>query len=102
MSRNNTKHNALVKDVESKLVSMGLVLKASKCRSLSIEGGKTTNHQFTLNNSVHISFVLQKPMKFLGSEVLGNSNPSVIFAMMKTKLETKLHNINESSLRGEH
>ena len=41
-------------------------------------------------------------MKFLGSEVLGNSTPSVIFTMMKTKLEIKLYNINKSFLRGKH
>ena len=59
MSRNSTKHDALVKDVENKLVSMGLVLKASKCRSLSIQGGRTTDHPFTLNKSgEHFSFHL--------------------------------------------
>ena len=41
-------------------------------------------------------------MKFLGSEVSGNTSPSVIFALMKNKLETKLQNINNSTLRGEH
>ena len=105
ISRNSTKHNQLVKDVENKLSSMGLILKASKCRSLSIQGGKTTNCQFTLNNSgqiFKIPSVLENPMKFLGSEVTGNTSPSVMFSMMKTKLETKLSNINKSSLRGEH
>ena len=105
ISRSSTKHNKLVKDVEKKLSSMGLILKAQKCRSLSIQGGKSKNLTFTLNNSgkpFNIPSVLEKPMKFLGSEVLGNTSPSVIFALMKTKLETKLQNINKSTLRGEH
>ena len=41
-------------------------------------------------------------MKFLGSKVLGNSSPSVMFEMMKRILETKLCNINKSSLQGDH
>ena len=32
ISRNSTKHSKLVKDVENKLASMGLILKAQKCR----------------------------------------------------------------------
>ena len=105
ISRNSTKHSNLVKDVENKLDSMGLILKAQKCRSLSIQGGKTNKCIFTLNNSgqpFDIPSVLEKPMKFLGSEVSGNTSTSVIFAFIKAKLETKLQNINKSIMRGEH
>ena len=93
ISRHSTKHDALLKDVENKLVSIGLVLKASKYKSLSIQGGRTTNHQFTLNKfgkHLVISSVLEKPKKYLGSEVLEDSSPSGMYALMKTKLETKL------------
>ena len=41
-------------------------------------------------------------MKFLGSEVAENNNPHARFAMIFSKLETKLENINKSTLRGEH
>ena len=105
ISRNSTKHQQLVKDVETKLKTMGLVLKAPKCRSLSITGGKTSNIHFTLNNSgseVKILFVLEKNMKFLESEVTGDSSKSAMFASMKLKLETKLENIHKSTLRGEY
>ena len=91
ISRNNTKHQQLVKDVETKLKSMGLVLKASKCRSLSITGGKTSNIHFTLNNSgseVQILFVLEKNINFLGSEVTGYSSKSAMIASMKLKLKS--------------
>ena len=41
-------------------------------------------------------------MKFLGSEMTQENNPNAMFDTMKTKLETKLQNINKSSLRGEY
>ena len=105
ISRNSTKHQQLVKDVEIKLKSIGLTLKAPKCRSLSIQGGKISNISFSLDNSgnpVNILSVLEKPMKFLGSEVTGDNSQSAMFASMKTKIETKLENINKSTLRGEY
>ena len=45
ISRNIRQHQALVTDVENKLQSMGLIIKAPKCRSLSIQSGKTTKRE---------------------------------------------------------
>ena len=84
---------------------MGLVLKAPKRRSLSITGGKTSNIHFTLNNSgseVKRISVLEKNMKFLESEVTGDSSKSAMFASIKLKLESKLENIHKSTLLGEY
>ena len=89
ISNNSIKHQQLVKDVEKKLQSMGLTLKPSKCRSLSIQGGKTKLHHFTLNNSgkpVNILSVIEKPMKFLGSEITKDNTTSAMFVTMKSKL----------------
>ena len=105
MSRNSIKHQQIVKDVEEKLKSMGLVLKAPKCRSLSLKGGKTANVPFNLTKTggpVVIQSVLDKPMKFLGSEVTRDNSQSAMFAVMSSKLESKLQNINRSTLRGEY
>ena len=58
-----------------------------------------------MNNAgspVNILSVLDKHMKFLGSEVTGDNSESAMFSIMKTKLETKLENINKSTLRGEY
>ena len=90
-------------DVEKKLKTMGLILKAPKCRSLSIKGGTACNIPFTLDNSgspVQVLSVLDRHMKFLGSEMTGNTTESAMFVTIKTKLETKLENIKRSSLRG--
>ena len=106
MSRNIKQHQTLVTDVEKKLQSMGLVIKAPKCRSLSIQSGKTTNIQFHLktntNEVIPISSVIEKPMKFLGSEVREDNSPHAMFAVLSEKLRNKLENIDMCSLRGEY
>ena len=51
---------------------------------------------------MNILSVVEKPMKFLGSEVTGDNSQSAMFASMKTKLETKLENISKNTLRGQY
>ena len=93
ISRNTKQYQTLVTDVEKKLLSMGLVLKASKCRSLSIKGGKTISAEFYLKNQTEeatpIFSVLEKPMKFLGSEVTDDNSPHAMAASLYSKLENK-------------
>ena len=48
ISINSIQHQKLVTDVEKKLVSMGLVLKASKCRSMTLKSSKPVNTTFYL------------------------------------------------------
>ena len=52
ITHNKSMHQALLADIETKIKSMGLVIKPKKCRSLSIQGGKTVNIEFTLNDEV--------------------------------------------------
>ena len=107
ITHNKTMHQTLVTDVEKKLKSMGLVIKPKKCRSLSIQGGKAVNIPFRLKDKdtgedVNIASVIEKPMKFLGSEVSGTNSPNAMFASLYSKLKGKLDNIDKSTLRGEH
>ena len=51
---------------------------------------------------MNIPSVIDKPMKFLGSEMTQDNNPKAMFATMKAKLVTNLKNINMSTLRGEY
>ena len=94
-------------DVERKIISIGLVIKPQKCRSLSIVAGKPVNIPFKLKNKhsgddVIISSVIEKPMKFLGSEISETNTPSVMFASLLSKLKNKLENIDKSTIRGEY
>ena len=76
-----------------KLTSMGLVIKPTKCRALPIIKGKTTNIPFFLKEvttgaPVVISSVIEKPLKFRGSQVTGDYTP--MFANLASKLKEKL------------
>ena len=107
ITNNKTIHQKLLSDVEEKIKSMGLVLKPRKCRSLSIIGGKTVNSPFYLHEkqsekTIQIASVIDQPMKFLGSQVAGENNPSAMFASLQAKLKQKLENIDKSTLRGEY
>ena len=105
ITRNKSMHQNLVSDIEDKIKSMGLVLKPKKCRSLSIESGNVKNIKFNLKgedgSDILIDSVIEKPLKFLGSIITGNNTPSAMFAEIISKLETKLTNIDRSTLRGE-
>ena len=105
ITRNKSMHQNLVSDIEDKIKSMGLVLKPKKCRSLSIENGKVTNVMFNLKeedgSEISIDSVIDKPLKFLCSNITGNNTPSAMFAKIILKLETELTNIDRSTLRGE-
>ena len=74
---------------------------------MSIIKGKYTNIQFQLKNKtsgepVNILSVIDKPMRFLGSEVTGINTPSAMFVFLESKLKTKLENIDACTLRGEY
>ena len=84
---------------------MGLAIKPSKCRSLSIVNGKTEKEPFVLHDKdklpIVIASVMDEPMKVLGSEIAGVNTPSEMAAVITVKLKTKLENIDKSTLRGE-
>jgi hypothetical protein len=105
ISRNKTQHQKLISDVENKIRSRGLVIKPSKCASLSIQSGKSTEVNFTLKengNRYPIELIKNKPQKFLGSMVTAFNKPQDMFEFLSEKLNKKLQNIDNSSLRGEH
>ena len=78
---------------------MGLVVKPRKCRSLSLIKGIEKKVHFQIkdrkeNTITNILSVLEKPMKFLGSEIahLHNEQQNGEFLLMK--LTEKLDNID--------
>ena len=86
---------------------MGLVIKPSKCSSLSIQSGKSAKIDFFLEDNqtgqkTTISSIVDKPLKFLGSQVTALNKPQNMFLFLHEKLETKLKNIDASKLRGEY
>ena len=69
---------------------MGLVLKPSKCRSLSITSGKPTTNTFSLKDIsdfqnpkvIHLKTLEDDPFKFLGSTITFKNTASLIVLIL--------------------
>ena len=81
ISNDKIKHQKLITEVEEKAKDMGFQFKPSKCRSLSICGGKSTPVSFVLTDptrsdvKVPMDTVHDNPHKFLGSLVTHTNRP---------------------------
>ena len=92
ITKDDDKHQNLVTDVEEKIESMGFMMKPKKCRSLSIKKGKIVNIPFYLQDrergeAVTIASVVDKPLRFLGSEVTSDNSPHAMYAAIFSKLK---------------
>ena len=108
ISKNKIKHQELIENIEEKAKTMGFSFKPTKCRSLSIYAGKTTNVTFVITSSegnnikIPIETVHSRPHKFLGSQITYSNSPKDYFKHFYELLEKKLKNISQSKVRGEH
>ena len=85
---------------------MGLILKPSKCRSLSITSGKPTNNTFTLrdpnsDNLIHLKTLEDDPFKFLGSTITFRNTAAENYEILNNLLNKKLENLDQCLIRGE-
>ena len=74
--------------MQRKINLMKLVIKPSKCRSLSFHSGKHSVVSFYLKEKesqekVSNSSVIYKPLKFVGSEVTEVNTPSAMSALLE-------------------
>ena len=86
---------------------MGLTFKPSKCRSLSIKGGRVNSDcKFFLlagnGEKAFLKTMEDDPHKFLGSTITHRNTPADHFAFLKEKLEEKLSNVDKTLVRGEY
>ena len=66
ITHNKIQHQKIINELHTKATSMGLTLKPSKCRSLSLCGGKPTLIDFHIGGNV-VKSVKEDPQKFLGT-----------------------------------
>ena len=79
---------------------MGLKLKPSKCRSLSIVSGKPTDIKFNLGEAA-IPTLEAEPHKFLGSIVTFRNTATDVYQYLEEKITNGLENIDKSLVRNE-
>ncbi len=101
ISRNKRTHQRLVSRISKLTKTMGLKLKPSKCRSLSIVSGKPTAVEFNLDES-KIPTLEKEPHKFLGSLITFNNTASDIFTYLHDIIKSGLENIDKSLIRNEY
>ena len=80
---------------------MGLKLKPSKCRSVSICGVTATSVPFYLSDD-EISTLDQDSHMFLGSLITFRNKPAEVYEYIHEKLSTGLDRIDKSLIRNEH
>ena len=107
ISNNFPRHQKLQVEVQKKAESMGLTFKPSKCRSLSIKGGRVSSDCtfFLLDGNgekVFLKTMEDDPHKFLGSTITHMNSPADHFLFLKGKLEEKLSNVDSTLVRGEY
>ena len=101
ISRNKRTHQRLISRISKLTKSMGLKLKPSKCRSLSIVSGKPTPVKFQLEEDI-IPTLEEEPHKFLGSLVSFDNSSSDVYNYLENKIKTGLENIDKSLVRNEY
>ena len=80
---------------------MNLLLKPSKCRSISICSGKPKSITFSIGDTP-LPTVLEKPEKFLGSYITFYGKSTETFNLIRNKVNSLLTNIDNSAIRNEY
>ena len=100
ISNNRKTHQRLIKRISELSKSMGLKLKPSKCRSLSIVSGKATSIEYSLDES-NIPTLEKEPHKFLGSLLTFDNKEADVFEYLKNMIADGLSNIDKALVRPE-
>ena len=100
ITSNKVQHQKIINDLHSKTQSMGLTLKPSKCRSLSICGGVPKVVDYHVGGT-RIIPVKEDPQRFLGALITHSGNQKEIYDMIHSKFESSIANIESAPIRNE-
>ena len=81
--------------------SMGMKIKASKCRSFSLTSGKPSKTKFDFEGS-EIPSISDEEQKFLGRVLFYQGKSEDCYNLLKEIIQTKLENLNKTSIRNEY
>ena len=103
LTTNKKTHQRIINNICSWTKSMGLKLKAKKCKSLSIVSGKATPVSFFIEETETETLdKVEENHKFLGSIVTFSGKQSEVFSVLKDHFETRLNRIDSLLVRNEH
>ena len=94
-------HRKLISEINSNIISMGMRLKPSKCRSLSIQGGISTDIPFHIGDR-RIPSIRDEEQKFLGRLLSFSGKSEETFKLVRDILANALDRIEAALVRSEH
>ena len=100
ISRDKRTHQRLINEINSKIKSMGMRLKPSKCRAFSVSAGKSKNIPFFIGDSP-IPSTEDEIQKFLGKVILFTGKQSDTLEYLSSKFKEKLDFLDAALIRDE-
>ena len=101
ISHHKKTHQRLINTTNSHIKSMGMKLKPSKCRSLSLSSGSAKSIPFHIDGD-EIPTLDKESHKFLGSLITFKNSSADIFNYLYQMIETSLENVASSLIRNEY
>ena len=101
ITSNKMTHQRLINMLSKYCETMGLTLKPSKCRSISIVSGKSTSIDFYINDD-RILTLEEEPHKFLGSFITFSGKQNDIYEIVSKFISERIDNIDNLLIRGEY
>jgi hypothetical protein len=95
------RHQILITKLQTLTSSMGLKIKPTKCKSISIRSGKSVDVEFKLGDSVLKSIIHEKCHKFVGGFYTFESSGVAVSALVLDKFKVALENIDSLLVRDE-
>ena len=94
-------HKKLISEIHNNINSMGMKLKPSKCRSLSIQAGISKDFPFHIGNS-RIPSIRDQEQKFLGRLLFFSGKSEETFKLVHDTLKDALERIEACLIRSEY
>ena len=91
----------LISEIDNHIQGMGMRLKPVKCRSFSIQQGKPSVIHFKISEAI-IPSIHEEEQKFLGKVIFFTGKSTDVYTYFKDVIETKLKNIDETTIRNEY
>ena len=94
-------HQRIINEIQSNINSMGMKLKPSKCRSLSIRSGTSSKITFHIGDT-QIPCICDEEQKFLGKLLFFSGKSEETFNLVHKTLKQALENVEASLIRSEY
>ena len=101
LTSNKRTHQNVINTIQSNITSMGMRLKPSKCRSLSISSGKAKDEPFFIGD-YKVPSIKDEEQKFLGRVLFFSGKSEETFKLIKDTLIEALERVEASLIRPEY